>query len=233
MDTLIVDRIREVISAPYLAYPNRWMVLDEFPLEPGIRRKGTPRIDVLVVSCNGHGPIERIAYEIKTSRQDFFHELKHPEKRERVYAVCDHYWFAAPVDLVKPGEVPPECGLIEVFPNASAPLISKRPKTLKPDKISSEFMMDLARRAYQIGQRHGASICAFERFDMLTEMAHMLIRNKATAKERKTIVMQMARAIGRMQRGPEAEELARVACGEKPSGNYWQLRRRLGSVKAS
>lgn len=155
-----VDDIRRMIS---IAHPDRhWLVLDEFPLEGGRRKTGTPRIDVLAIKTIKGGrcePLTRIAYEIKVSRVDFLAELRNPEKRRKAYPVCDEYWFAVPEELVQEYEVPPECGLVWAVRGFAGPCVVKSARRLNPPRPSPFFMTDLARRAYQVGRRDGAATC--------------------------------------------------------------------------
>jgi hypothetical protein len=217
-----VDDIRRLIS---IAHPDRhWLVLDEFPLEGGRRTIGTPRIDVLAIKTGQggrHKPLTRIAFEIKVSRADFLSEQRNPEKRRKAYAICDEYWFAVPEKLVEKHEVPPECGLIWAVPWLAGPCVIKSARRLNSDRPSPFFMTDLARRAYQVGRRDGAATCAFERFDMLMEVAHMLVQNNATAKQRKSTVLKLSRAIMGMQRHAEGTALARIASGEEPTSTFF------------
>jgi hypothetical protein len=162
-------------------------------------------------------PLTREAYEIKVDRRDFLNEINNPQKRLRAYAVCDNYWFAVPEKLVSADEVPPECGLMWISRHLTRPIIVKMPTNLNSDPPSPLFMMDVARRAYQIGRRDGAVTCAFERFDLLCTLAHLLIRNDATGEERKTAVQKLSRVLVAMQRHPEARELSRIANGRLPS----------------
>jgi hypothetical protein len=54
----------------------------------------------------------RVSFEVKVSRGDFFQELKHPEKRAWSMAVSHEFYFVVPHGLVRPDEVPEQCGLI-------------------------------------------------------------------------------------------------------------------------
>lgn len=74
--------VREVISGS--RSPSQWLVLDEFPLDAGKRRRGAPRIDILAIKIGNAGygmPLTREAFEIKVNRQDFLSEITNPEKR--------------------------------------------------------------------------------------------------------------------------------------------------------
>jgi hypothetical protein len=57
---------------------------------------------------------KKIAYEVKVSRADFFHELENPQKREAAVLLSNQFYFVVPTGLVSPLEVPEGCGLIYV-----------------------------------------------------------------------------------------------------------------------
>ena len=221
-------RIRQVISQ---AYPARdWLLLDEFPLDAGRRRAGTPRIDVLAIQMSGRSdkPLARVAFEIKINRQDFADELRNPAKRRKAYNICDEYWFVVPENLVEKEEVPSECGLLWAIPGFVVPCMIKSARRLKPKPPSASFIMDLARRAYQVGLRDGAATCALERFDLVMQSSDMLIKNRATAGQRKEMVLRISRALREMQRHPEAKALAQIAAG-KGCTAVWFVQRSLNS----
>jgi hypothetical protein len=56
----------------------------------------------------------RYCYEVKTSRTDFFREIKAVKKRRFGLMVSNYFYFAAPLDLIKANELPIEAGLVEV-----------------------------------------------------------------------------------------------------------------------
>ena len=89
-------------------------------------------------------------------------------------------------------------------------------------------MMDVARRAYQIGRRHGGATCALERFDLVCNLAHLLIKNQATPIERKLAVRTLSKALMAMQRHAEAKELSRIADGGDPT-DFWSVPRTIQS----
>jgi hypothetical protein len=200
--------IREVISR---AYPFRdWLVLDEFPLSGCIGSQGTPRIDILAIKVgNGGGygmPLTREAFEIKVNRRDFLEEIKNTNKRRRAYAVCDAYWFAVPEGLVEADEVPRECGLMKVSRNSPVPCVAKTAPMLPTKPPSPFFMMDVARRAYQVGRR----------FDLVCNLVYLLMKKKVTKVERTQAVRALSTALASMQRRTEARELSRIAAGGEP-----------------
>jgi hypothetical protein len=53
-------------------------------------------------------------FEVKVSRGDFLNEVKNPTKRFPGLSVSNYFVFVTPRGLVKPTEIPPECGLWEV-----------------------------------------------------------------------------------------------------------------------
>ena len=55
-------------------------------------------------------PLTMIGYELKTTRSDFLAD----EKWQRGLELCHQFFFVCPYGLIKPEEVPYECGLIQV-----------------------------------------------------------------------------------------------------------------------
>ena len=92
--------------------------------EVSIAYGGERRVDALVV---GRGNETAIICEVKVSRQDFKHELEQPGKRELALELSSQYFFCAPEGLIKPKELPEECGLLElgkdnkIYPTVEAP----------------------------------------------------------------------------------------------------------------
>jgi hypothetical protein len=58
--------------------------------------------------------MKRVCYEIKTSRADFFCEMKNPLKRRVGLRYSNEFYFVTPSGLLDVSEVPVECGLIEI-----------------------------------------------------------------------------------------------------------------------
>lgn len=94
---------------------------------------------------------EKIAYEIKVSRHDFFRELEHPEKRQAALSVSNRFYFAVPSGLVSPTEVPQEAGLIYI-----TGLAARRCKVIKEapwregPAPSWSFIASVARRLQKL-----------------------------------------------------------------------------------
>ena len=83
-------------------------------------------IDFLAMACHGQygGRVERravgalhpwVGYEVKVSRSDFRNEIRNPAKRAWGVAITHEFYFCAPKGLIKPHEVPEDCGLVEVW----------------------------------------------------------------------------------------------------------------------
>jgi hypothetical protein len=73
--------------------------------------------------------------EVKASRSDFQKEMAHPEKSEPVMRFCHRWWRACPKGMVKPDEIPPTWGMLELVGDVlrvkvKAPLLKPVPPTL-------------------------------------------------------------------------------------------------------
>jgi hypothetical protein len=100
--------------------------------------------------------LERIAYEIKVSRADYVHELKHPEKRRLAMLISNRYCFAVPAGLIRHNEVPLDCGLVEVHPNGIREVVSAPWRDIPPP--TARFIAELARRAIAPEQLRAAEV---------------------------------------------------------------------------
>jgi hypothetical protein len=70
--------------------------------------------------------------EVKASRSDWLRELRDPAKAEAIQRYCDHWWIAAASDVVRPDELPPTWGLLELYgktlrQRVAAPLLQSEP----------------------------------------------------------------------------------------------------------
>ncbi len=74
------------------------------------------RIDLWAMKCAPSAGMPAHAIEVKVSRSDWLRELKKPRKRRAAMAISNYFWIAAPVGIVKDGELPEGCGLIEFEP---------------------------------------------------------------------------------------------------------------------
>jgi hypothetical protein len=94
---------------------NKWGTFPELRCGTGYGHNAETRIDLWVMGMWESIRHVRIAYEIKASRSDFLRELKNPLKRRMALLVSNEFYFVTPVGLIKPEELPIECGLMEVF----------------------------------------------------------------------------------------------------------------------
>lgn len=98
--------------------PPEWIFIRELRIGTGwvntYRSKAGVYIDGFALNCYPSKNMQRIAYEVKISRGDFLAELKNPEKREPFMRYVNQFFFATPVGLVEPEEIPDDLGLIEI-----------------------------------------------------------------------------------------------------------------------
>lgn len=95
------------------AYKKQYVSFEELRMGSGFKTSSLQAIDFWCMDTWG-GQI-RTAYEIKTSRSDFLVEIKNPAKRRVSLLVSNYFYFITPKGMVKIEEIPPDCGLIEVW----------------------------------------------------------------------------------------------------------------------
>jgi hypothetical protein len=88
--------------------PEQWIFWTE--LENSVEKKGYRRIDAYAINRKN---LTCIAYEIKTSKADFYAELADPTKRQPFIDASSEFYFVAPLELIPTSEIPDDCGLIE------------------------------------------------------------------------------------------------------------------------
>lgn len=107
----IVDALKGKYRNPYNGH--KWACFEEMRMGTGWGLGNDQRIDLWIMGMWSSNS-GREAYEVKISRSDFLHEMKNPAKRRQALRVSNRFWFATPFGLVKPEEIPLECGLIEL-----------------------------------------------------------------------------------------------------------------------
>ena len=112
--TEIVELLRARHSKP----SNEWAFFAELRCGTGYDLQDghsvEQRIDAFALNCWPSKKYERVAYEIKVTRQDFIHEIDHPEKREQALMLSNRFYFVAPEGVIGIPDVPEEAGLMQV-----------------------------------------------------------------------------------------------------------------------
>ncbi|MFA5071231.1 MAG: hypothetical protein WC511_02560 [Candidatus Pacearchaeota archaeon] len=113
--------ITEVLRCKYInSRRERYACFPELRIGTGYNLPGEgkgateQRIDFFVFSLFPCDHYAKIAFEIKVNRGDFLKEMKNPLKRRQALIFSNQFYFAAPVGLIKPEEIPIECGLMEI-----------------------------------------------------------------------------------------------------------------------
>lgn len=153
---MIAEDILNILERTYMRHPGNILFLREFPLRSGVQkgRGRTQKIDALMIGVAAGYGHHRTAYEVKIDRKDYFREIAAPEKRRPAIDVSDQFYFATPEGLIAENEIPPECGLIEVADHG--PCIIKNAPRRKAKDLDWPTTIDIARRAFQLGQQDWA-----------------------------------------------------------------------------
>jgi hypothetical protein len=79
----------------------------------GRQNGGAQCLDGFALNALPHTAMKRICCEVKTSRGGFLSELKQPVKIRVGMRYSNEFYFVTPAGLVRPEEIPAECGLVE------------------------------------------------------------------------------------------------------------------------
>ena len=147
----IVDFIKQSYKQP------EWAVLEELRCGVGYKSQfgdwwnqpgcwnPEQRIDAFAINCYPSRKFETISFEVKVSRSDFKNEIATPWKREQAVAISNRFYFATPKGLVKPEEIPEDCGLIEFSDKGRIRHIIKAPHTEREQLVPETFLAAVAR----------------------------------------------------------------------------------------
>ena len=141
-----------IIKALREQYPTKvWATFQELRIGTGYANgRGhsdvEQRIDFWAMCMYPSMGLERIAFEVKVSRSDFKREIAEPIKRRPALLNSNKFYFAAPLGLIKPDEVPTECGLVELDMEGKLHYTIRAPHRDTPPPNFS-FLASLARRA--------------------------------------------------------------------------------------
>lgn len=126
----------------------------------------------------------RVAYEIKVSRSDLLRELRKPGKRATALALTHQFFFATTPGLVHRGELPAECGLVEVE-GSTVNVVRPAPMRKPTRSLKTEDMVALL-RARHIGSNT-------RKYREQARIASGLLRATETEYRRSEILLGQAR----------------------------------------
>lgn len=114
--------------------------------------RASPRIADMVAIDKYSSTQAMHGHEVKVSRADWLTELRDPTKADPVKRYCTHWWLVVPdADMVKPGELPDDWGLLTVT-KAGLRAKTKAP-TLTPDPLTLDFIAGLTAAVQRTAHR--------------------------------------------------------------------------------
>lgn len=113
----------------------------------GGRYNSEQRFDAWAINLWPSRGFLRRCYEVKVSRSDFLHEMKHPEKRAAGISVSNEFYFVTPKGLISKEEIPAECGLLEVSEGRITTAIKAPYRQIEAAPMA--FFTSIARRAVE------------------------------------------------------------------------------------
>ena len=141
----LVERLRELYAAP------EWLLLSEVRTATGAGLEGARIADAVAINTYPGRALERHAFEVKRTREDFARELRAPEKRSAVASYCHRFWFVVPAPwkrvVLSSSELPEDAGLIEVGTGEPLPVFRAPEPIMPPFEPSSDFYAALFRAA--------------------------------------------------------------------------------------
>lgn len=125
--------------------PPEWAFFAELRGGTGFGTGGRERtMDAWTIDTWPSNKFRTVAYEIKVSRSDFFHEINDRAKRALPEMVAGECLFAMPAGLVKVDEVPEGWGLLEY---RSGKMVQRKAPMAREVEPPKWFWVSLARRS--------------------------------------------------------------------------------------
>lgn len=101
--------------------------------------------DAIAINLWPSRGLEVHGFEVKVSRGDWLHELKHPEKAEPIARYCDRWWIAVgDKSIIHEGELPPTWGLL--IPRGQKLIIRVRAPKIESKELDRGFVTSIIRR---------------------------------------------------------------------------------------
>lgn len=154
MDEIKIDSDRIIKSLKASFSHPKYLSLSEARIGTGFGKENEQRIDFWAMSSYPSENFLKYSFEVKTSRSDFLREIKNPDKRKWAMRYSNHYIFAAPANMLKPDEIPLECGLWEFCQNEGSALLQIKKTVPSPYRESMRpnwsFIAAVMRREQEI-----------------------------------------------------------------------------------
>jgi hypothetical protein len=109
--SITAQQVREALDRQYRG---EWVFIDELRNGTGYTDAANGYMDGFAINCYPSKRFHRIAFEIKVSRSDFTREMRKPMKRKVALLYSTQFDFVTPPGMLKPEELPPEAGLMEM-----------------------------------------------------------------------------------------------------------------------
>lgn len=126
-------RIRGRFPAP------AWVVLDE--LREATAWVGSREADAVAFGTWPSRGFQIIGFEVKSHRQDWLNELKHPEKGEAIAAYCHNWYIVCSKDVAKLEEMPPNWGWL--VPRGPGLHLEKPAANMQPQQLDHAFLASI------------------------------------------------------------------------------------------
>lgn len=94
-----------------------WLLIPELRTGVGWGKDAMRKIDLYAFRIwggNRHIKYDRIAYEIKLSKTDFYKDIAEPIKQRPAIIMASQFYYVAPKGIIPIKSLPLDCGLIEI-----------------------------------------------------------------------------------------------------------------------
>lgn len=111
------NSIIQCLKFRYHNEPGAWLLIPELRAGVGWGKDAMRKIDLYAFRIwggNKHLKYDRIAYEIKMSKTDFYKDTAEPIKQRPAILMASQFYYVAPKGVIPIKSLPLDCGLIEI-----------------------------------------------------------------------------------------------------------------------
>ncbi len=128
--------------------PPAWALFEELRNGTGWQRH-VRTADAVALGLWPSRGLELLGFEVKISRADLLAQLRNPAKSTEIQKYCDRWWLVlADASLIKPGELPPNWGLMVVRGTKQLRAVTEAPK-LRAKKMDRAFLASMIRQVHK------------------------------------------------------------------------------------
>ncbi len=178
MDKITAETIKALIARRYDSFQNGGQFCTFFELRSETGGGAAGAIDAFVMNVWTSKNYERLAFEIKVSRNDLMHELNNPDKRQWAFDISNEFWFVCAPGICTVDEIPENCGLMMVSKNGKKLMTKKRAQYREASDLAPWEIASIIRAASRMQHKPDESLWKYQGQDLTEKELDEIIKDR-------------------------------------------------------